>query len=283
MRRRKARSRAWPISSSRPERSSVDGAMQSCGTAVAQHGVAHGGAAGEHVIGRGAAVAPLDAQTGRGVALRVEVDDQHMLADGRQRGAEIDGGRGLADAALLVGDRQHPRAGGIGTSGRSCRRGRPAGRPGSVAACRSWSSFPSIARGPAGLSSRPSLRSSAPSFCPSTRIKTADNQDCALLAGLAGHFCRLNCPIFSGFGQFSIYILTLGEQCRARPERSKERLDRKGFSTAIARAPSQHPQVLHSFRRISRRVPGALAHLSPSRAPLRAKRKPFFHCFQPNA
>ena len=37
---------------------------------------------------------------------------QHPLADGRERGAEIDRGRGLADAALLVGDGKDAGAGG---------------------------------------------------------------------------------------------------------------------------------------------------------------------------
>ncbi len=55
------------------------------------------------------AVAAVDAEAGRGVALRVEIDDQHILADGGERGAEIDRRRGLADAALLVGDGEHPR------------------------------------------------------------------------------------------------------------------------------------------------------------------------------
>ena len=49
-----------------------------------EHGLAHRRGAGEHVIGRGAARAALDAEPGRGVALRVEIDDQHVLADGRQ-------------------------------------------------------------------------------------------------------------------------------------------------------------------------------------------------------
>src|SRR5690606_3875088 len=44
-----------------------------------------------------------DAEAGRGVALGVEIDDQHLLADGRQRSGEIDGRRRLADAAFLVG------------------------------------------------------------------------------------------------------------------------------------------------------------------------------------
>ena len=43
----------------------------------------------------------------RGVSLRIEVDDQHPLADGGERGAEIDGGGGLADAALLIGEGEH--------------------------------------------------------------------------------------------------------------------------------------------------------------------------------
>ncbi len=47
-----------------------------------------------------------DAQARRGVALRVGVDQQHALADGGQGGAEVDGGGGLAHAALLVGDGQ---------------------------------------------------------------------------------------------------------------------------------------------------------------------------------
>jgi hypothetical protein len=70
------------------------------------HRIAHRRGAGEHVIGRSAARAAVDAEPGRGVALRVEIDDQHMLADGGQGCAEIDRGRGLADAAFLIGDRQ---------------------------------------------------------------------------------------------------------------------------------------------------------------------------------
>ena len=50
-----------------------------------------------------------NAETRRGVALRIEIEDQHLLADRRQRRAEIDGRRRLADAALLVGDRDDTR------------------------------------------------------------------------------------------------------------------------------------------------------------------------------
>src|SRR5262249_57425574 len=59
----------------------------------------------QHIEGRDRAL--VDAETRARVALRVEVDDEHALADRCERGAEIDGGRGLADAALLVGEREH--------------------------------------------------------------------------------------------------------------------------------------------------------------------------------
>ena len=58
-----------------------------------------------------------DAEPGRGVALRIEIDDQHPLADRGERRAEIDGRRRLADAALLIGDRQNP---GLAGSDRRC-------------------------------------------------------------------------------------------------------------------------------------------------------------------
>ena len=56
----------------------------------------------QHLIGAGAAVAALDAEAGRGVALGVEIDDQHALAAGGEGGRQVDGGGGLADSALLV-------------------------------------------------------------------------------------------------------------------------------------------------------------------------------------
>ena len=58
----------------------------------------------QHVVHRRLEAAVLDAEPGRGVALRVEVDDQRALAELGQAGADVDRRRGLADAALLVGD-----------------------------------------------------------------------------------------------------------------------------------------------------------------------------------
>ena len=80
--------------------------MCSRGTAVGTTDSRKRRFADQHVVGRAVAAAAVDAEAGRGVALRIEVDDQHALADRGQRGAEIDRGRGLADAALLVGERQ---------------------------------------------------------------------------------------------------------------------------------------------------------------------------------
>ncbi len=48
----------------------------------------------------------LDAEPGRGIALRVEVDDHDPVAVEGERHREVDGARGLADAALLVGHRE---------------------------------------------------------------------------------------------------------------------------------------------------------------------------------
>ena len=78
--------------------------------------------ASQHIIGRVQAASPIDAEAGRGIALRIEIDDQHVLADRRERGAKIDRGRGLADAALLVGDRQHARRFGAPAAGSRRRR-----------------------------------------------------------------------------------------------------------------------------------------------------------------
>ena len=38
------------------------------------------------------------------VGLRVEIDEQRLASAHGQRGGEVDGGRGLADAAFLIGD-----------------------------------------------------------------------------------------------------------------------------------------------------------------------------------
>ncbi len=65
-----------------------------------------------HFIGRNRAALAVDAEPGRGIALRIEIDDQHALADGGQSRAEIDGGRRLADAAFLVGEDENPKIGG---------------------------------------------------------------------------------------------------------------------------------------------------------------------------
>ena len=51
----------------------------------------------------------VDAQSGRGVPLGVEVDDEGSLPQLGQTGADVDRRRRLADTAFLVGDGDHPR------------------------------------------------------------------------------------------------------------------------------------------------------------------------------
>src|SRR6266704_3497989 len=73
------------------------------------HSVAQRRLADQHIIGRAATIAAIDTEAGGRIALRIEIDDQHILTDGSQRCAEIDGCGGLADAALLIRQRQDAR------------------------------------------------------------------------------------------------------------------------------------------------------------------------------
>jgi hypothetical protein len=72
------------------------------------HRRAHRLLAHQHVVEGGLALGATDAEARGGVALRIGVHQQHLFADGGEGGAEIDRRGGLADAALLVGDDQHP-------------------------------------------------------------------------------------------------------------------------------------------------------------------------------
>ncbi len=56
----------------------------------------------QHVEGRHRTL--IDAEPRARISLRIEIDDENALADGGERGAEIDGGRGLTHAAFLVGE-----------------------------------------------------------------------------------------------------------------------------------------------------------------------------------
>jgi hypothetical protein len=72
---------------------------------VAAHArLGDGGRLQQHVVDRELELALVDARAHGGIALRVEVDHQHALAHLGQAGGQVDGGGGLADAALLVGD-----------------------------------------------------------------------------------------------------------------------------------------------------------------------------------
>ena len=84
-------------------------------------------------IGAAGSIGAADAEAGGGIALGVEVDQQYRFAGSGEGGRQVDGRGGLANAALLVGDRQDARGprhnddgfrnGGIRT-GRCCGHGR---------------------------------------------------------------------------------------------------------------------------------------------------------------
>ena len=83
--------------------------MCSRGTAVDTTASRRARFADQHVIGRAGAVAAIDAEAGRGVALRIEIDDQDALANRCERRAEIDRCGCFSDAALLIRQRQDAR------------------------------------------------------------------------------------------------------------------------------------------------------------------------------
>ena len=72
--------------------------------------LAQGFFADQHLVARSCSSAPIDAEPGRGVALGIEIEDQHALADRGERRSKIDGGGRLADAALLVRQGENARA-----------------------------------------------------------------------------------------------------------------------------------------------------------------------------
>ena len=83
-----------------------------------QHDVAQGRVADQQIVGRITAAASIDAQPRRRIALGIEIEQQHVLADCGERGAEIDRRCGLADPAFLIGDGDHPRRLRIGYAAR---------------------------------------------------------------------------------------------------------------------------------------------------------------------
>ena len=74
-----------------------------------QHVVDADAALHQQVVDRAVELVRLHAEPDRQRALRVEVDEQDPAAELGQRRAEVDRRRGLADAALLVAQRDDPR------------------------------------------------------------------------------------------------------------------------------------------------------------------------------
>src|SRR6478609_5188198 len=70
------------------------------------------------MVGGDRPVLAIEPETRGRISLRIEIEDQHLFADRRQGGAEIDRRRGLADPALLVGKHQGARSGPVPSVGR---------------------------------------------------------------------------------------------------------------------------------------------------------------------
>jgi hypothetical protein len=169
-------------------------------------GVAQGRLAGQHVIGRVTPAAAIDAETGGRVALRIKIDDQHILADGGERRAEIDRGGGLADAALLIGH---------GENARRLRRlhlgSAIGGGKGNHAGCRldHFSHRGYSSAGGRCMVYNYELRVVANL---NLWLDSIEDNDFGPGVGSTLRQDRLDVPTFSGFGQFSIHILSLGKQ-----------------------------------------------------------------------
>jgi hypothetical protein len=67
------------------------------------HEISEGSPIDEGVVHRAPGLSAIDAEAARGIALRIEVDDEDASALEGQVGRQVDDGRRLADAALLVG------------------------------------------------------------------------------------------------------------------------------------------------------------------------------------
>ena len=62
----------------------------------------------DQIVAGHAAGVPSDTQAGRGIALGIEVDQQHLLLHRGESGRQVDRRRRFSDPALLVGDRDDP-------------------------------------------------------------------------------------------------------------------------------------------------------------------------------
>src|ERR1700722_15817298 len=79
----------------------------------------------------------VDSAAHGGIALRIEIDQQHAPFGGRQRGGEIDGGGGLSDPALLIWNWDAPLHGLLdwGRTRESSTSCRPSSSPGTLRRC----------------------------------------------------------------------------------------------------------------------------------------------------
>ena len=103
--------------------------------------------------------------------------------------------------------------------------------------------------------------------------------------GLARDQCCLNFPTFSGFGQFSLYILALGKQAHGSPFQQRiGRCQAVASSGASARAVTTSRRFAEVLPTKSSIRTGVDDRRQPRKArPPRAERRPSWRCFRPDA
>ena len=68
----------------------------------------------QHLVGGDFPFCARNSQARRSISLRIKIDDQRWLANGRERGSQIDGGSRFADPTLLIGHDENARAFSVG-------------------------------------------------------------------------------------------------------------------------------------------------------------------------
>ncbi len=162
-------------------------------------GIAHRSFAYQYLVRGVLPVAAIDAKSGRCIALRIEVDDQHVLANCCERGAKVDRGGRFPHTAFLIGDRDHPRRSRIEYPGGDRLLARRRFRDVSHGRC------PERNRG-AGCESAAILRCSSPA------LHITNHDDAGLGIRAARHHGGMHCPAIRGFPELHPCILPLREQ-----------------------------------------------------------------------
>jgi len=75
--------------------------------------ISEGTLADQYIVGGLPDVCACETAAAGGIALGISVDEERALFSDGKRGGEVDGRRGLTDAALLIGDCENAGHGGV--------------------------------------------------------------------------------------------------------------------------------------------------------------------------